>query len=316
VKTNLDAICRIQLCSAMLILLVAFSAAIIIEPVEAASNEGYYHREFEWSYSGLSWTWSLDIPKSLYNTYQGVSDSERTRNGFEGYGFLVTTRDSYVIMLATKLNESASTKGYDAYDTVSFILAFVQSLPYTSDLVTTGYDEYPRFPVETLVDGGGDCEDTSILFATMTRILNYDTIFICPPNHCAVGIWGKNLEGSYYTYQGKTYFYCETTGDGWGIGQLPAEYKGVSAHLCAIDTNTQYNPLKSNTDFDLLVPIILRMVLILVVIVFVAGVSYILVKRKREREAQEGPSEPPHGLPPIEKAVVQKMLSRTDGKLR
>jgi len=27
---------------------------------------------------------------------------------------------------------------------VSFVMAFVQSLPYTSDSVTTGYNEYPR----------------------------------------------------------------------------------------------------------------------------------------------------------------------------
>jgi len=234
-ELNLDRMRSNQFFSVALVLFVATAALAASNSVEFVLGEGYYYREFEWDYGGFQWTWSLSIPKSLYNTYQGISVSKRTQNGVGGYGFLATTRDSYVIMLANELHESATEKGYESYDEVSFILAFVQSLPYTSDSVTTGYDEYPRFPIETLVDGGGDCEDTSILFATITLILNYDTIFISPPDHCAVGILGKNLEGSYYTYHDRTYYYCETTGEGWKIGQIPNEYKSVSANLYTIN---------------------------------------------------------------------------------
>jgi hypothetical protein len=229
------------------VLVIASSALIVCTPALAVSDDGYYHREFEWYYAGLRWTWSLDISKSLYNMYQDVTDAERVRNGPAGYGYLATTHDSYIVMLANKLNESAVKKGYEPYDEISFILAFVQSLPYTSDSVTTEYDEYPRFPVETLVDGGGDCEDTSILFATITLILNYDTIFINPPNHFAVGVWGRNLTGSYYTYHDRTYYYCETTGNDWRIGQIPDNYKGISAYLYTINENTQYEPRTSST---------------------------------------------------------------------
>jgi len=229
------------------VLVIASSGLVACAPVLAVSSDGYYHREFEWHYAGLRWTWSLDISKSLYNMYQGVTKARRTQNGPAGYGYLVTTHDSYIAMLADKLHESAVKEGYESYDEISFILAFVQSLPYTSDSVTTGYDEYPRFPVETLVDGGGDCEDTSILFATITLILEYDTIFISPPNHFAVGVWGRNLTGSYYTYHDRTYYYCETTGNNWGIGRIPDNYKGTSAYLYAINENTQYEPRASAT---------------------------------------------------------------------
>ena len=145
-------------------------------------------------------TWNLTIPKDLYNAYKAVPVSTRTRDGPAGYGFCTTTKDSYIQSLAKGLNQTATQQHYNSYDQVSFVLAFVQSLPYTSDNVTTGHDEYPRFPIETLVDDGGDCEDTSILFATLTLIMDYGTLYINIPNHYAVGILGNNLQGTYWTY--------------------------------------------------------------------------------------------------------------------
>jgi hypothetical protein len=148
-------------------------------------------------------------------------------------------------MLADKLNESASEMGYGSYDKVSFVLAFVQSLRYTSDNVTEGYNEYPRFSIETLVDEGGDCEDTSILFATITLIMGFGTVYINPPDHYAVGILGENLHGTYWEYptdSNKTYYYCETTGDGFKIGQLPDQFTGQTAYIYPIDESTQYIP--------------------------------------------------------------------------
>jgi hypothetical protein len=93
-----------------------------------------------------------------------------------------------------------------------------------------------------LVADGGDCEDTAILFATLTLILGYGTVYINPEGHLAVGVLGNDLDGSYYTYNNKTYYYCETTGDGWSIGELPDEWKDETAHIYTINTNLQYTP--------------------------------------------------------------------------
>jgi hypothetical protein len=133
---------------------------------------------------------------------------------------------------------------------VSFILAFVQSLPYTSDNVTEGYNEYPRFPIETLVDDGGDCEDTSILFASLTLILGYGTIYLNPPNHYAVGILGNNLDGSFFTYNNKTYYYCETTGNNFKIGHIPDDFNGLSAYIYPINEREQFTPDIAVTQFS------------------------------------------------------------------
>ncbi len=227
----------------IVILALIISSPLILPYKAAAQTNGYYNKSYAWDYAGKHWTWNLSIPQNLYEDYKSVPVSTRTRDGPAGYGFCTTTKDSYVQILAQKLNDTTNQLGYNSYDQVSFVLAFVQSLPYTSDKVTTGYDEYPRFPIETLVDDGGDCEDTSILFATLTLIMGFGTVYINPPDHYAVGILGNNLHGTYWTYptgSNKTYYYCETTGDGFKIGQLPDEFQGKSAYIYEINENNQY----------------------------------------------------------------------------
>jgi len=229
----------------IVILMLSLSASITFPLEAAAQTDGYYDKSFAWDYNGQHWTWNLSIPVDLYNAYKSVPISTRTQDGPAGYGFCTTTKDAYIQTLAKELNNSANGLGYSSFDTISFVLSFVQSLPYTSDSVTTGRDEYPRFPIETLVDDGGDCEDTSILFATLTLIMGYGTVYINPPDHYAVGILGDNLHGTYWTYpegSNKTYYYCETTGDNFMIGQLPDEFKGQSAYIYPINENKQYIP--------------------------------------------------------------------------
>jgi len=186
---------------------------------------------FEWDYphdwwNKRTWKWSLSLSHDLYDY---MSQFPRTSSYDDWSEYTV---DPLVSSLATGLKEAAENEGYDSYQTVSFILSFVQSLPYTEDDVTTGADDYPRYPIETLVDGGGDCEDTSFLFAGIIKELNYGVCLVNPPGHVAVGILGsETLPGIYYELDGKRYYYCETTGSGWEIGDCPDEYLNKEAVL-------------------------------------------------------------------------------------
>jgi hypothetical protein len=205
----------------------------------------YFEKSFSWDYAGHHWNWNLSIPTALYETYKSVPVYQRTHDGPSGYGFLTTTKDPYIQMLANKLNETTAELGYSDYDKVSFVLAFVQSLPYTSDNVTEGYNEYPRFPIETLVDGGGDCEDTAILFATITLTIGYGTVYLNPTGHYAVGILGSGITGTSWEHpegSNRTYYYCETTGDNFKIGQLPLEYMTAGVYIYDINEDRQYVP--------------------------------------------------------------------------
>jgi len=225
----------------------------IIRPFEVVSAQTTvqgknYYREFVWDYDGNHWIWNLTIPKALYDSYKAVPDSTRTRNGPAGYDMMVTTKDSYIQSLSQKLNETATQLGYNSYDAENFVLAFVQSITYASDFNTTGYQEYPRFPIEILVDQTGDCDCKAVLFATLTLAMGYNAVFINPPDHLAVGVLGNNLQGTYWTYNNKTYYYAETTGTGFKIGDLPDEFKSKNAYVYPIDESNQYVLESQTTD--------------------------------------------------------------------
>jgi beta-lactamase superfamily II metal-dependent hydrolase len=185
-------------------------------------------RNFSWIYQG-EWSWEGTVSRSLYEYYQKLP-----RPPTDDYSVYVThpLDDDYIDLLVNKLKKVANEAGFTEYETVEFAAAFVQSLPYALDYVTASYDEYPRYPVETLVDKGGDCEDTSILLASIIDKLGYGVVLIMLPNHVGVGVkGGENVYGTYWEYKGNKYYYIETTGEGWGIGDLPGEYTNIEASI-------------------------------------------------------------------------------------
>lgn len=226
----------------VLMLIVSFPVIRPFETVAAQTSDQSqdYNRQFAWDYGGNHWTWNLSISAALYNAYKDVPDSSRTRNGPAGYDMMVTTGDAFIQNLAEKLNETSTQLGYNSFNEINFVLAFVQSISYKSDFNTTGYEEYPRFPVETLVDQAGDCDCKTILFATLILALDYGAVFINPPDHLAVGVLGNNLQGTFWNYQNQTYYYAETTGTGFKVGDLPDEFKGQTAYIYPIDESNQY----------------------------------------------------------------------------
>jgi len=186
-------------------------------------------RHYAWSYKGSSYTWDLNLLESLYLEYKA-----RERTATRNYSVYVThpRDDTYITNLANKLSEAAQKKGLGQVETAQFVANFVQSLPYTFDNVSTAFDEYPRYPVETLVDNGGDCEDTAILAAALLRAMGYDVVLLGLPKHMALAIrFDSGVSGTYYTYEGSKYYYLETTGEGWAVGQIPPEYKDASASI-------------------------------------------------------------------------------------
>ncbi|MCP4614572.1 MAG: hypothetical protein GY845_38315 [Planctomycetes bacterium] len=200
---------------------------VAVQPAPEATS--VIEQQYEWEYEGSEWTWTSYIPQAGYDYY-----AELPRPPTDDYSVYVThpLDDTYIDHLIESFEEAANEKGYDEFQIVNFIVNFVQSLPYTSDDVTKGYDEYPRYPIETLVDNGGDCEDTSILMAAILDQMGYGTILINPTNHLAVGVLGgENMYGAYWTLDERKYYYLETTGSGYEIGELPSEYQGISAKL-------------------------------------------------------------------------------------
>ena len=170
-------------------------------------------KRYVWNFKGKSYTILMTIDIEKYNSYDGKERYDIPRLVEEG-------RTTIGNLTREFQNVFKRHRGWSKQDRIDFVLSFVQSLPYTLDDVTTGYDEFRRYAIETLIEGGGDCEDTTILVAAILRGLGEKTVLIFTPGHIALGVSG-NFSGTSVTYNGTEYYYCETTGTGWTVGTLP-----------------------------------------------------------------------------------------------
>jgi predicted transglutaminase-like cysteine proteinase len=189
--------------------------------------------KYTWLFDGVKWVWELNIPESLYSQYK-----ELKRPSTNDFSVYVThpVDDLYMNSLTSELGRAARQNGYDAPETIQFVAAFVQGLPYTIDTETTGHKDYPRYPVETLADFGGDCEDTAILLAALLDSMGYEVVIIAYPNHYGIGVLGdKNTYGIYWVHDGGEYFYLETSIGGWKIGEIPEHLANVPAVIYTLD---------------------------------------------------------------------------------
>jgi len=78
-----------------------------------------------------------------------------------------------IVTLAGELLRLGQEQGYGDYDRVCNVLAFTQQcITYTQDLClkTNRILDHPKYPLETLVEGRGDCEDQAILAAVAARL--------------------------------------------------------------------------------------------------------------------------------------------------
>lgn len=188
-------------------------------PTPAPTNvvQGY-----QWQYKGKPYQFLLTIPQPAADNYRSRPHS----TGQDYAPYAITGLDRPYLPLNT-LKGAVQAEGFGEYDVVMLVQAFVQSLQNTP-----GLDSRPKYPVETLLDNGGDSEDTSILAAALLNDLGYDAIILGFPGHMAVGVKGTgDLAGRYFPYNGADYYYLETALPGYDFGQVPGEYRNVSATI-------------------------------------------------------------------------------------
>ncbi len=218
---------------------VAISLLLMIMILQVANSQGLlslpgdYTPTYSWSFMGNNLTFTEIIPNSAYDHYR----SQPKTYDFASY---VTKNDPIVERLAEGLKGEADQNGYN---TAQFILSFVQNIPYGTDENTTGTANYPRYPVETLVDGIGDCKDHSTLFVSLMEspAVNADMVllWVIPAtgdNHLAAGIAAGEYGNNYpsltsFQYHWTNYYYCETTSPGWMIGEMPLQFEGYQVQV-------------------------------------------------------------------------------------
>ncbi len=181
------------------------------------------------------------IPRPSWDDYRDKPNNRSYYDFFAEYKSIAShPDDDYIIRaVASELEETASAEGLDDKEKAELALNFVQSFTVTSDNETTPFNEYPRYPLETLFERGGDCEDTSILLAALLTEMGYDVALLVFEDYDHIGL-GINMPPEYKMYgnswihdDGRRYWYLDTLGK-QSIGWSPEPYDQTSAYVYPI----------------------------------------------------------------------------------
>ena len=212
---------------------------VISRGIDQNRRNNAFQPMYHWAFENKNYTIKIEIDGKSYNKLRHHKKGryrKQTKN-------LVSMIEEAAETLGPLVDEFRRIMPFTWSDErrVNFVLAFVQRLPYIRDEVSTGLKEYYRYPVETLVDAaveekGVDCEDTSLLLASILKPLGFKVALLLVPRHVAVGVKGPLTATRFWNnqYNQSDYFYCETTGQGWRLGQVPKRYQGIQATVMPI----------------------------------------------------------------------------------
>jgi hypothetical protein len=189
---------------------------------------------FSWVYQSIDYSISLSLNEGTYDYYK--SKDHTCCYDDEDYLKYSTPNAEYVVEIAQSLENTAIENGYTSqFEKAEFILAFVGAIPYVLDL-DDDYD-HPKYPIETLWENGGDCEDSSALYSSLMEALGYQTIMVMADvkadssdswvAHVLIGIHIPNHSGDSFSLNGdsKSYYFAETTA--WYDEYYASGYEGI-----------------------------------------------------------------------------------------
>lgn len=123
-----------------------------------------------------------------------------------------------------------------------------------------------KYPVETIVDGQGDCDLFSFIAASVIEAGGLDVVLLYyeEQSHMNIGVHLSSApEDSrdsvfYVTQDGTRYYVAECTGgnwqDGWRIGECPPDLKEVSAEVVTLENAEEVAPGQVSASFTAMEP--------------------------------------------------------------
>ncbi len=199
----------------------------------------------EWNYK-TPWKWEVAIPIDVLSYYEKVKRPIWVGQ-YSYFSKFIDANDIGIQKLSSGLKDAIekqneSSKPWTYYEQIMFVVKMVQNLRYTDDKLT-GFDDYAKYPMQTISDGTGDCEDLAILAAALLHKMEFDVklVHLDKKNseiaHLGIAVWGENAKGTSWTRNEKKYFYIETTDNAFGFGEMPDEWLSNNVNVSIIDIN-------------------------------------------------------------------------------
>lgn len=200
----------------------------------------------QWNYF-TQWKWELAIPIDVLGYYEKVK-RPLWKGNYSYFSEFIDANDSGIRQLSLGLKEAIekqkeTPKPWTYYEQIMFVVKMVQNIRYTDDKLT-GFDDYAKYPMQTISDGTGDCEDLAILAAALLHKMDFDVKLVHLDRedskiaHLGIAVWGDSKAvGTSWGKKGKRYFYIETTDKEFEFGEMPEEWRGDNVKVSLIDIN-------------------------------------------------------------------------------
>ena len=105
-----------------------------------------------------------------------------------------------------------------------------------------------KYPIETLVEMGGDCDTHAFLYGTLMKSAGFKGLILLSKEeidgqpHVATAIHLENppekslsqIEDKEFTYNGEKYYYTETTHWNWRVGDLPPFFSNLTFYMIPV----------------------------------------------------------------------------------
>lgn len=141
------------------------------------------------------------------------------------YKNLVWSNSQRLDNVADALRRHGERESMDEYELASFILAFVQHIPYKIPR-----NELELFaPPQTVASYYGDCDSKSLLYVLILRKLGYRVSMFESRRyrHAMAGV-AVNATGTHMKYQGVDYYFAETTAVGHRLGSVAPRWNHLN----------------------------------------------------------------------------------------
>jgi hypothetical protein len=228
-------------------ILFTFSIALMIFSLFEICYAADFQAEFLLLGSNNDVTYDLKIvfPEGLYEYYADKSHRLSTISDFSDF---VTP---YVF-------EPVANKLWEVYDNdenfANGVLMIVHQIDYEETAPV-------KYPLETIVDGMGDCDLFSIFVASIVKAGGLDVVLLYYEEQTHMNI-GIQLSGApqeardevrYVSYDNKQYYVAECTGEnwreGWRVGESPPNLKEANVEVISLERSEQIAPGQASASF-------------------------------------------------------------------
>jgi len=186
---------------------------------------------------------TLSVPYEEYNSTIYEKHPYWNENNLESAINYITPNESMISQIVSTIKNQTQTEE----ELGNALLDFVQDKQHGLSVRYYPTNEL-KYPIETLVEMGGDCDTHAFLYGTLMKSAGFKVLLLLSKEeidgqpHAAVAIHLENppenslseIENKEFLFNGEKYYYAESTSWNWRIGDIPPNLNNLTFYLIPI----------------------------------------------------------------------------------